>query len=443
MTLKSLPHLFKPRDYQKPLFNAIFNEGYKHVLAIIHRRAGKSVCALNIIIIAACQKVGLYLYLLPESTQTKRVIWDAISLSGERFLDYIPREIISKINNTEMSIYLKNGSIIKFTGSNKFDGLIGCGANFIIHDEWAISDPRARELLAPLLLASKGIEVVISTPRGSNHLKDLYDIAVDSPNWFVSRLSVDDTRDADGNPIITKEQIDQEIAEGKDPNIIQQEYYVSFSTGNIGAYFTKEMEEIEKRNGITDFEIRKNYPVFVSFDLGMHDPTSVVLWQAYNGKMHFIYSFESNNKPMGYYSDMLIQVKKSLGFRKYQHYWAPHDVMVKESSSARTRLSLFREAGIHFQVVPRVSIPDKISSGRAFLKDCCFHKTNCKFLIRCLHEFQREFDPVTKVFRDKPKHDWTCHAADAFMYAAIAWRENFSKPENNAVRKYKREDGII
>ena len=33
------------------------------------------------------------------------------------------------------------------------------------------------------------------------------------------------------------------------------------------------------------------------------------------------------------------------------------------------------------------------------------------------------------MFRDKPRHDWTSHAADAFRYTAINWREE-AKPED-------------
>ena len=51
--------LFKPRDYQLPLFDAVENRGYRRVLAIMPRRSGKDVCAFNIIIRAALRKIAV------------------------------------------------------------------------------------------------------------------------------------------------------------------------------------------------------------------------------------------------------------------------------------------------------------------------------------------------------------------------------------------------
>ena len=32
-------------------------------------------------------------------------------------------------------------------------------------------------------------------------------------------------------------------------------------------------------------------------------------------------------------------------------------------------------------------------------------------------------DEDRKIFKDRPKHDWTSHAADAFRYLAVCWAE--------------------
>ena len=41
---------FVPRSYQLPLMDAIVNKGYKRVLAIMPRRAGKDMTAWNLCI---------------------------------------------------------------------------------------------------------------------------------------------------------------------------------------------------------------------------------------------------------------------------------------------------------------------------------------------------------------------------------------------------------
>ena len=47
----------------------------------------------------------------------------------------------------------------------------------------------------------------------------------------------------------------------------------------------------------------------------------------------------------------------------------------------------------------------------------------CEEGIECLRQYQREYDEDKKVFRDKPRHDWTSHGADAFRMLAVAWKE--------------------
>ena len=40
-----------------------------------------------------------------------------------------------------------------------------------------------------------------------------------------------------------------------------------------------------------------------------------------------------------------------------------------------------------------------------------------------MRQYQREYDEDKKVFRDKPRHDWTSHGADAFRYLSIVWKD--------------------
>jgi hypothetical protein len=40
-----------------------------------------------------------------------------------------------------------------------------------------------------------------------------------------------------------------------------------------------------------------------------------------------------------------------------------------------------------------------------------------------LREFRRDWDDKQKVFKDSPRHDWASHAADAFTYLAMGWRQ--------------------
>ena len=64
-----------------------------------------------------------------------------------------------------------------------------------------------------------------------------------------------------------------------------------------------------------------------------------------------------------------------------------------------------------------------ISSVRETLPLCWFDEKRTEYGLDALRQYRSEFKEDDAVFNDKPLHDWTSHAADAFRYLAIAWRE--------------------
>jgi phage terminase large subunit len=155
---------FKPRDYQLPLCRAFESGKYKRLLAIWPRRAGKDVCVFNLLIRAALRKIGVYYYIFPTYSQARKVVWDSITNNGERFLDYIPKELITSTNSQEMKVYLANGSLIQLIGSDNVDSLMGTNPIGIIFSEYALQDPIAYQFLRPILLANGGWAMFVSTP---------------------------------------------------------------------------------------------------------------------------------------------------------------------------------------------------------------------------------------------------------------------------------------
>src|SRR6185312_3106327 len=431
-----LPYKFTPRAYQLELMSAILDKKYRHIYSILHRRAGKSLTAINILTMLAIQKPALYFYLMPQTNQCRKVMWLGRGSDGVLFLDRVHPALRSKINNSEMSIQLVNGSIIQFVGSNNFDALIGSNPYAIFYDEYALQTPLAYELLAPILVENGGIEVIFGTPRGHNHAYDLYNVAINNPEWFVQRLTIEDTFREDGiTPIITLDQIEQERKNGKSEETIAQEYYCSFESGNVGAYYTRELAQAEYEQRIVDFEININLPVHTSWDIGVGDNTSICLFQQDGKYIRYVGYIEGNNKGFPEYVAELEQLKYSLGIKRWGYHFGPHDLRVREwANSARSRLQVAAELGWHFLIVPNVSVQDRIEAGRALLRDCIFHKVHCRHLLRCLREAMREYDELLKTFKDKPLHNWALHGFDAFTYGAVAWRENFARPEQNVIR---------
>ena len=71
---------------------------------------------------------------------------------------------------------------------------------------------------------------------------------------------------------------------------------------------------------------------------------------------------------------------------------------------------------------------DGINAARLAFPRIWFDGERCAAGLEALRQYHADFDERTKAFKDKPRHDWTSHAADAFRYLAMAWRER-AKPE--------------
>ena len=158
-----LPYKYIPRDYQKPLWDALFLEQKKRCLVFWHRRAGKDKTCINIMTAASQMRVGTYYYLFPELKQARRVIWKGIGDDGLRFIDHFPQELISKVNNTDMTIEFKNGSIFMLGGSDRFNALMGTNPVGIILSEYALQNPMAWDFIRPILTQNNGWAIFETT----------------------------------------------------------------------------------------------------------------------------------------------------------------------------------------------------------------------------------------------------------------------------------------
>ena len=77
---------------------------------------------------------------------------------------------------------------------------------------------------------------------------------------------------------------------------------------------------------------------------------------------------------------------------------------------------------------------DGINSARLLLPRCWFDRTRCAAGLEALRQYRADYDEKLKTFRDKPRHDWTSHSADAFRYMAMAYKEIEAEPPRKEPR---------
>lgn len=400
---------FIPRSYQLPLIKALEEDKYKRIMAIWPRRAGKDILCFNLMIRAALRKVAVYYYIFPTYSQAKRVIYDAITNTGEKVLDYIPKELVASKNSQEMKITLTNGSIIQLVGSDNYDALMGTNPQGCIFSEYALQNPMAYQYIKPILTANHGWAIFISTPRGKNHLWELYQIALNSPEWYCTKLTVADTKH------ITLNDIERERAEGiMSEDLIQQEYNTSFSMGVEGAYYMKYLDKMRLNNRIGQVPYEIGFKVHTAWDIGT-ECTAIVFFQTVGTTVRIIDYYQNSRQGLEHYISVLDQK----GYNYGKHI-APHDIAVKEWGSGITRIEKAKQLGVNFTLSANQSIEDGIEAVRTTFSKMYIDETNCKELLKVLENYRQEYDQKRKVYKGYPLKDWASHGADAMRYMAIS-----------------------
>lgn len=412
MSLATQIHLnkFQPRSYQIPILDALENKGYKRVLAIMPRRAGKDVTAFNYCIRYLLKKPCVIYYIFPTYSQGRKILFDSITNAGQRILEYIPKEVIESMNQQEMKVRFKNGSLFQIVGSDNYDSLVGTNPQGIVFSEYALQDPRAYQYLRPILAANDGWALFLSTPRGKNHMWELYNIAKENPDWFCYKLTLDDTQHI---PLI---EIERERNEGiMSEDLIQQEYYTSFEMGVEGSYYAKYLDNMRIKGQIGIVPWEPGFKVHTAWDLGVRDSTTIIFFQTIGQTVRIIDCYDKNKEGLEHY----IGVLRSKPYQYGKHI-APHDIRVREFGSGMTRIDKARELGITFIITPDLSIMDGIEAVRSTLPKIWMDEEKCKPLIKSLEGYRQEFDAKRKVYKSHPLHDQNSHYADSMRYLAIS-----------------------
>lgn len=219
----TLPYNFIPREYQTPLWEAMFTGNFKRGVTVWPRRNGKDLVYWNACVAKAMQRVGLYFYIAPFYNQVRQIIWEGADNTGRRFLDYIPRELITRKTQVDMRVELVNGSIIKLLGSDVIDRIVGSNPICIFFTEFSLHKPEAWHYLRPILAENGGEAWFNGTPRGLNHFYQLYNMAKRSGSWYNEYL----TRDVTGIPSL--QAIEDDRRSGMPESLVEQEYYVKWT----------------------------------------------------------------------------------------------------------------------------------------------------------------------------------------------------------------------
>lgn len=397
------------RDYQQRIWDTLISKNIKRSFILMHRRAGKDVFCLQYLIQEAIDVPGNYWYILPQQNQVRRAIWEGITRDGVKYLSFIPEQVIEKISDMEMKVYLKNGSIISFIGGDRYDSLVGAGIRGAVISEYALQRPNLYDLaIEPMLRETKGWVLFNTTPRGNNHAKEMYEFLTKEMEAgrpaYTCKLTVDDT-----GGIVTKEDIEEERRRGKPEELIQQEYYCSFAGALQGAYYADMLNNCP----LGDYPYDERYPVHTMWDLGVSDSMAIWFVQFVEGTIRVIDYYENHTYGLGHYAGIVLDKKY-----RYAGHHLPHDGTHRQltlDEKAQTIQNQLMRLGLeNIDVIPRTTdVYADIQAVRGILPLCRFdNKTKLGY--GCLRDYRREYDEKNRCFKETPLHDYTSHGADAF-----------------------------
>ena len=414
-----LPNGFKARELGQRSAMRYFDNGGLRGVYCWPRRYGKDLTFAHQTCKAMHERTGMYLHMLPNHKQARKVIWDGFDNEGRRIIDTVfPPEIRESKNETEMKIVLKCGSLWQLVGSDYYDSIVGANPVGFVMSEAALSDPRAWNYFRPMLAGNGGWAAFISTPRGRNWFHSLMQHAKSDPMWDWSHLTAYETQH------IPASVLEDERKQMPD-ELFRQEYLCDFSAANIGAIFGKYMEIAEREGRVLDAlppdplaEVR------VSSDIGFRDKAAFIWWRVMRG------GFEIIDYDEGTGLDAEEWIERLRTRPRASILYLPHDARAKTFQSRHTVVEQFIKANLadEVRVNPQRKKQDSINAGRKVLRSCRFDAARCSTLIEALHAYQYKYDEEQRVFSSEPLHDWSSHAADAFCEGASALQDYIAPP---------------
>jgi hypothetical protein len=349
----------------------IANNSHRFKVVIAGRRFGKTHLAIRELCKAARWPDKQVWMVAPTYRQAKQIIWRKLKnkLQDLRWT--------KRVNESELTIELKNGSLISLKGADNADSLRGVGLDYMVMDEFADIDPEAwYEVLRPTLADREGGALFIGTPKGlGNWAHDLYNMSTEQPEQWASFQF---TTIQGGN--VKPEEIEA-ARKDLDERTFRQEFLATFETyaGRIYYAFERTTNVLE----VTELDLGV---IYIGIDFNI-DPMSAVIATRKGDTLYVfdeIRMFSSNTQEL--VAEISARYPKS-------RVWAfpdPASRQRKTSAGGLTDLTILQNANYVVKCpTSHTPVRDRINAVNSRLKDSTgvrhlFISPKCKYTIEGL-----------------------------------------------------------
>lgn len=311
-------------------------------------------------------------YVAPTYRQAKMITWKKLRKK------LVELKWAQKINETELSILLKNGSTISLKGADNYDSLRGIGLDYLVIDEFADIDPEAwYETLRPTLADKQGGALFIGTPKGLNWAHDLYTQALDYPDEWASFQY---TTIEGGN--VAPEEIEA-ARRSLDERTFRQEFMASFETFSGRVFYA-----FDRKYNLRAWEDALPQELHIGCDFNL-DPITAVVAVKLGTTLQVI----DEIKIFGSNTDELVdEIKTRFPQKTIIVYPDPAGAARKTSAGGRTDHTILRAAGFTVKSPHgHNAVRDGINAVNAKLRSSAgitslYIDPKCKYVIECLEK---------------------------------------------------------
>ena len=418
--------MYEPRK----AFAAFHHRTERWAELICHRRAGKTVAAINDL---QWKCLGLKLdgpnavnpprfaFMAPTRVRAKDIAWQYL----KRFAAPIPG---IKISESELFVEYPNGGRVTIYGADNDRGM-GLYLDGIVFDECDEIPPAVDDVVMPALSDRRGWTVHMGILRGRHNLFKRYEKFRGDPNHFQLMLRASET-----GIIAADELANLKSHMGEVAYAMQMEADTNVSIAN--AIYGAQMDTVRREARITRLAIDSTVPLDFFGDIGHSIGGDDWSWwglQLINRDILAQRYFAKTGEPPSYYAGKMIAFWDEHNLPQGTVY-LPHDGSRKDRHG-RTAADDLRDAGIkRIKVVARTPVLwDSINRLRSLLPRFLFDLERCSETWRlgeqempsgidCMDYYTKKEDASTGIIQDVPVHDQYSHGADALRSFAEAER---------------------
>lgn len=398
---------YKPRRW----FLRFHARRQRWAILVAHRRAGKTVAAVNDLIARASRNPlpnPRYAYVAPLLRQAKDIAWMYLKDAAAPFNPKISESGLY----VELSA-LPNSPRITLYGADNPDSFRGLYLDGLVLDEFGnMTEATFSEILLPALIDRRGWAVFMGTPNGPNHFRKIFYARRNDNDWLVEHLPVTVTH------AIQEEDL-AEMRKIQDPEQYAQEMLCSFEAAIRGAIYARQVEAMEQEGRLGAFQFDPITPVDVIADLGWRDLTVMGFVQQRPDGLLLGHVHADSLKPIKVYSEYILNFLKTRKLKPGQ-VWLPHDARAKSLQTGKSIIQqVYSQTKMRPKIVPELDVIDGIAATRRGYQFWYVNEPECQQFCLAMKTYHRKYDDKLQVFASEPVHDWSSNYADMFRYANL------------------------